>query len=780
LGIGANTTIFNIVDTIYLRPLPVRNPEQLASVSTRGWHKELELSSYADFLDIRNQVASFSEVLAHGTRGAILNLEGEGEMDVVDVVSPNYFSVFGVQPAQGRFFSPHTTFGEGEENAVVISYDLWQRRFHGSRDVVGKIIQLSGKGMMVAGIAPRHFHGMDRVGSIQLWTTPRGWETMTGSRGEFVDRENRWLELVARLRPGASAERARSELAVVAARLAAGYPASNKETSFALKPESDRRRQVQGTAFYVLAMVSLVLLIACANVAGFLLARSEQRRREFAMRRALGAQSSRVVRQLLTESFLLALLGAAGGVFLAHWTLQALSRFLSAAADLGGLDLLFDRRAALYAGGCALATIVLFGLYPALQSTRGNLTSILKREEPGASQSSRFFLKNLLVISEIALSVVLMVAAGLLVRGYHHSQRIHPGFESQKKVLLIELAPPELYGLSQQQTMVLFNQFADGIRAIPGVVRASFARRPPLTQNEMGETKSVCIPGLQYGLSMPPPKIRYNIVAPGYFETMGTRVVEGRPFDSRDTKGAPDAVLINETMARRYWPGESAVGRWLLVGEKSYQVAGVAEDGKYLTLHESPQPYLYFSFLQEFSSEVLFLAEIGQSSAPIANDVFRVARRLRAEIPVTDIRTLEQHVSSSLAEERFSADLFGLLGGIAVFLATIGLCGVISYLVNARLSEFSIRMALGATPRDILGIVIGRSLKLILLGLLPGIAIAMACSRFLSQALFGINPWDIAAYTGSAAAVVLITVIAALVPAGRVTRIHPMEVLRHH
>jgi putative ABC transport system permease protein len=296
---------------------------------------------------------------------------------------------------------------------------------------------------------------------------------------------------------------------------------------------------------------------------------------------------------------------------------------------------------------------------------------------------------------------VLMVAAGLLVRGYFHSQRINPGFQAHKKVLLIELAPPELYGLNQAQTLVLFNQFAEGIRGIPGVRQVSFARRPQLTQNEMGETKAVDVPGHQPGPDQKLPKVRYNVVAPGYFETMGTRLVEGRTFDFRDSKGAPDAVIINETMARQFWTGESAVGRWFRSGKTSYQVIGVAEDGKYLTLHETPQPYLYLNFLREFSSEVIFLAEVDPGAQPVANAIFQVARRLRAEIPVTEIKTLGQHVDSSLSEERASAQLFAVLGGVAVLLAAIGLCSVISFLVNSRLREFSVRMALGATPREI-------------------------------------------------------------------------------
>jgi predicted permease len=482
LGIGANSTIFSIVDTELLRPWPVRDPGRLAMISTDSGH-----ISYPDYLDIRQQASAFSDVVAYGYRGGFISggAQRPGLELRAQVVSQNYFAALGVKALRGRAFSSEPGQAAAEGHSVLVSYNLWQRYFGGDPSLPGKTVLLDGKEFTVIGITPQDFCGLRRESAPDIWLTLEGWETMVPGEDRWdAARDSRWFEVAGHLRPGTELSEARAQLEGLSKRLALAFPSSHHDVKFLAWRAAELPDALVETATYLMAMVGLVLLISCANVANLLLAQTEQRQREIAMRRALGAGRRRLVSQFLTEGLLLSVAGGALGILLAAWLMRLGPALVPGLADM---NLKLDGRVLLFTTAISLLSVLIFGLAPALGAVKGDLTAALKGES-GEHVTGRLPLRNLLVCGEIALSVVLLAGSALLLRSLRYSQGINPGFDPKKNVVMLSVAPPTLYGYNQAQAVALYPELAARVESVPGVARASYARRAPMTEVEGGET----------------------------------------------------------------------------------------------------------------------------------------------------------------------------------------------------------------------------------------------------------------------------------------------------
>jgi predicted permease len=782
LGIGANTAIFSLVDGMYLKGWPVEDAAQLAFISTTSEHSRgFDTASYPDYADIRGGVEAFSGVAAWGQRGCFLSGEGQGAELAVDVVSGNYFEVLGVRAAAGRLFSGNASEAAVQGHSAVLSYGLWQKRFGGDPGLPGKTILLDGRAFTVLGVAPREFRGLEKTSPTDLWVTPAGWATMVpGAEQEFQSRRGRRLSLVARLQTGVGVSQAQAQMNTLASRLASSYPADDKGIAFRLIPATEQARQGLGAGLFLMAMVGLVLLIACANVANLLLAQGERRRREVAVRLALGAGRSDLFRQLLVESLLLAVAGGALGVALAAWLLKLLPLLASLALIPEATRAVLDFRVLVFTGALSVLAAVLFGLAPGLGCSRGDVVSALKGEEPRlGGQWSRVSFRRLLVGGEIALCVVLLVGSGLLLRSLLYSQRIRPGFDPHRNVLMLTMAPPVLYGYSESRAAALYPALASRLAALPGVLSASYARRPPIAAYEIGETVRVAVPGRELPSGAGPERVRYNIVSPGFFATVGTRILRGRDFSRMDTAGAARVVVINQTMARELWPGAEAVGRHLLLDGKEARVAGVVESGRYVGLHEAAEPYIFFPYAQRFSAETILLVQTAGDADAMVSSVLDAAEGVDRNLPIVDAKTLNEYLATFLAEERAAAQLLAGLSVLGMFLAAVGLYGVIAWLVQRRTREIGIRMALGARPADILGLALGQGIRLGVWGAGIGLVAAFGVGQLLSSRLYGVKATDSVTYVAALGGVLVIAAVASWLPARRAARLQPMIALRH-
>jgi putative ABC transport system permease protein len=779
LGIGANSTVFSIVDTFFLRPWPVKDPERLVAIST-DWPKEpdFRMSSYPDYLDIRHEISAFSDVVAYGDRGGFVSGEGQGQEVSVEVVSQNYFAALGVKALLGRTFSPQPEQASAEGHSVLVSYTLWQRYFRGNPSLPGKATLLDGKEFTVIGIAPQDFCGLHHGWAPDIWVTKEGWETMVpGEEQTDAARDSRWFDLAGRLRGNSRVSEARAQLQTLAKRLALASPATNQDVRFLANPTSEAEHEGMGLGIYLMAMVGLVLLISCANVANLLLAQTEQRQREIAMRRALGAGRRRLVGQLLTEGLLLSMAGGVLGGVLAAWLMKLVLALVPIPAEM---NLRLDGRVLLFTAAVSLLTALIFGLAPALRAARCDLAAVLKGEDPRLGQAAgRLPLRSLLVCGEVALSVVLLAGSALLLRSFLYSQRINPGFDPKKNVLMLSVAPPELYGYSEARAAAIYPALAARVESVPGVVRASYARRPPLTTEEGGETQAVVVPGVQ-----PPPgtdhfKIRYNIVAPKFFATVGARLEKGREFNEFDLPSTPPVAIVNDAMARRFWSGQDPVGRSLQIDKKDYQIVGVVETGRYVNLHETAQPYLFLPFAQVFSYECMLFVETAADPRTLLPTILKETTAVDKHLPIVNAVTFREYMQEVLSEERAMAGLLAGLSILGMFLAAVGLYAAVAYLVNRRTHELGIRMALGARRGDVLRLVLAQGLRLSGVGAAVGLAGAFAASRLISRFIYGVASTDPLSYMASTLVAITVALLACYFPARRATKVDPMEALRY-
>jgi putative ABC transport system permease protein len=800
LGIGANSAIFSIVDGELLRPWPVKDPARLIIVKTN----ESERWSYPDYLDIRQQTSAFSDVLAYGWRGAFVSGDAQSQgqhgsvdsqpvtdgsslrsggqrpgQDVsVEVVSQNYFAALGVRALRGRVFLPQPEEASAEGHSVIVSYNFWQSYFGGDPSLPGKATILDGKQFTVIGIAPQDFCGLRLVRGPGIWLTTDGWERMVpGERRWDAARDNRWLYVAGYLGLGAQLSQVRVQLDVLAKRLALASPATNQRLRFVARPASEGAHQGMETGIYLLGMVGLVLLISCANVANLRLAQMERRQREIAMRRALGAGRRRLINQLLTEGLLLSVAGGALGVLLAAWLIKLGPALVPGLSDV---NLKLDSRVLLFTVAISLLSVLIFGLAPALRAVGGELTTALLSENPLPGRATgRLPLRSFLVCGEIALSVVLLAGSALLLRSLLYSQAIYPGFDSKKNVVMLSVAPPMLYGYNQAQAGALYRALAARVESVPGVVTVSYARRPPLTEAESGATQRVVVPGV-----LPPPgtdafDIRFNIIAPKFFATIGDRIEKGRDFNDFDLPSTAPVVIINDAMASKFWPGQNPVGRSIQMAKERYQIVGVVESGKYRNLHETTQPYLFLPFAQEFSFECVLFVETAGDPRSFLSAILKETTAIDKHLPIVNAVTFKDYMQNVLAEERSMVELLATLSILGMALAAVGLFAAVTYLVSRRAHEMGVRMALGARQSDVLKLVLTEGLHLGLAGSVVGFAGALAASRLMSRFIYGVALTDPLSYAAAILVAVSVALLASYLPARRAAKVNPVVALRH-
>ena len=776
LGIGVNSAIFSAVDSILLRPLPLKDPERLVSVweqTPRDGIQQNEAAP-ANFFDLQTQNQSFEQIGAYGPDD--VNLTGDGEPERLDgqVVTANVFSILGVAPALGRTFSPEED-QLGHEHVVVLSDSLWQRRFNRDPSIVNRTITLNGESFTVIGVMPRGFFFPER--EIELWKPWAMEPEQKAGRGDH------YLRLVARLKPGATVARANADLTAIAQRLSAEYPRTNEGLGFvAHSLHEDYVGNLRLPILILFAAVGLVLLIACANVANLLLAQATTRRKEIAIRIALGARRWTIVRQLLVESLLLAAGGGVLGVLGAFWGVAALAKLLpDSLSKLQNVNV--DARVFLFTLGVSVLTAIVFGGVPALLASRtqpGATLSDVARDTAGGTSGR--YVRRVLVVSEVALAVVLLVSAGLLIRSFQLLRNVDTGFTTANALTMRMVLPFPKYEKAEARR-AFYDEVLRKVEELPGVESAGMITFLPLSFHGMNFNFSV--EGQPAPSDTKLPFALFRVISPDYFRAMGIPLQRGRFFDARDSAESQPAVLVNRRLAEQYWPGEDAIGKRLKVGPLDspsawLTVVGVVGDTRQTGLNEHKLEF-YVPYAQErrsFMAPRDLVVRTKSDPASIASAVRRAVWSVDKDQPVSNVRTLDQVFAAAISQERFQALLLGLFAMLALLLACVGLYGVISYAVVQRTHEIGVRMALGAQPLDVLRLVIRQGLSLTLAGLVIGIVAGTFVTRVLTDMLFGVTPRDPLTFVGVPALLLLVALLACYIPARRATRIDPLIALR--
>jgi putative ABC transport system permease protein len=779
LGIGANTAILSVVDSVLLRPLPYRDPDRLAVVLHGGDGPV----SPANFLDWRRQATTLAAMSAAEYWTPTLAAGDVPEKVWALHTTADLFTTLGVPPLFGRTFLPGEDAGGGER-VVVLGYGLWQRRFGGDRGIVGRSLTLDGEPYTVIGVMPRSFR------FAPFWATRAEMWAPLPLAGRTDNRRASSLRVFARLAPGASLAQAREEMAAITGRLERSYPGTNRDV--AVTPLMEKAvGGVRPALLVLLGGVGFVLLIACANVAHLLLARTAARRKEIALRASLGAGRRRIVRQLLTESLLLALVGGAAGVGLAYVALPAL--VAAAPAGVPRLDVVaIDGRVLLFTLAATLATGVLFGLAPALQAAAPDSAQALREGTRGsAAGGERHRLRSFLVASEIALALVLLVGAGLMVRSFLALQRVDAGFDP-RHVLTLTVPITGAREAEPGRRQIFYQELLARVRALPGVTADGAINHLPLAGDLWG--LSFWVEGRPEPSAGERNSAAYRVVLPGYFATMRLPIVRGRAIGTGDDLAAPRVVMVNEVLADRFWPGEDPIGKRIRFdrpgpGEEPewLTVVGVAKNARQHDWAAPPDAEVYLPYLQNrrylestsgpFTYLTLVVRTLGDPAA-LAPAVRATVGSLDRAVPVAEVQAMERVVADATAEPRFYLLLLGIFAAVAILLAAVGIYGVMSYAVSRRTQEIGVRMALGAGRSNVLRLVVGQSLTVAAAGAAAGLAGAWGLTRLMSGLLFGVQPTDPLAFAGAAAVLVAVALVAAYLPARRAARIDPLRVLR--
>lgn len=791
VGIGANTAMFSAINGLLLRPLPVERGERLVSVyRTDVQSRESGELSYPDYVDLRDNGDVLSGVVGHKLTHVGLGSGRDATLVWGELVTGNYFDVLGVKPVLGRGFLPEEDRTPESHPVAVIGYRLWRERFGGDPAIAGRTVKINGHEFTVVGVAPESFNGTKFGLALDIWLPIMMHDQIrTGFADDnrvFEARGDHWLEVLGRLRDGVSVEQANAGLAALGSRLATDYPDTNAGTTISAAPERDTRfgegsrDRTNLAAAMPMAVVGLVLLIACANVSNLLLARASDRHKEIGIRLALGAGRGRIVRQLLTESVVLAAAGGAVGALLAVWAVGLLNVFLPPIPYPVALNTSPDVRVLSFSLLVMLAAAVAFGLAPAFSASKLDVVSILKGSGEGISGRGRHRLRAALVIVQLALSFVLLIGAGLFARSLANASSADPGFEARNVLFLT--VDVGLLGYGEQRQRDFYRQLVDRVEAMPGVRSATAVNIVPL-----GDSHSTTGPIVAEGRALERPEDRIgagvSVTSPGYFETLGIPLLGGRNFSAEDTPDSRPVVIVNDTLAARLWPGESAIGKRLRAGTEAdgrlYEVVGVAKTGKYWSLDENPKRYMYFPLSQNPTPEMTVLVRTEGDPIGIAGVVRDTVHALDPNLPIYDVKSLETHFGYALWAPRMGASIATLFGGLALLLAAVGLYGVMAFLVSRQTREIGIRMALGARPRDVVRMIVAKGLVLTAIGAGIGLAVSLAVARVLSNLLFGVSPLDAVVFGGVAAVLTGVALTAAYVPARRATRVDPMEALRY-
>jgi predicted permease len=795
LGMAVNTTIFSVINGVILRPMPVAHPEQIVVLAEKQQGAQgFDRFSYPDYLDIRKQADAFSDVLAYRITLAGVTVDGKGDHCVITRVSGNYFTMLGVQPTLGRLIQPNEGQNPGADPVMVLGYSYWQKRFAGDRGVIGKQVIVNGHSVAIVGVARKEFHGtyalLDTDAYVPLSAT-------IGTKGTeeapeqflWTHREDRTLNLIARLKPSVTVAQAQAPLRTVAQRLAEEHPDTNK--GFTLiqafpeklaRPEPDPDNTLPAVSLAFMVLAGLVLLVACFNIANVLLVRATVRQREMGIRAALGAGRGRLVRQHLTESLLLALMGGGAGVVLAAWAAGFLSS-LPLGTDLPTkFDFTADARVYLFAFAAVLLTGLVVGIVPALRVARSDANTILREGGRGASDGRRKHLvRGTLVAAQVAGSLLLLIVAGLFVRSLNKAEHLYLGFNPDH--ILDLTLDPEQINFNETQGREFYRQLSERVGALPGVVSVSQGFSVPMGVYSSNDPVITADHPLEAGQQ--PPSIMFNAVTPNYFSTLQIPLVSGRVFTTADNEKAPQVAVINQAMATKFWPGESAVGKHFSTkGPKGpfKEVVGVVQTAKYKNVIEDPpQPFFYVPLDQAC---VPFRTIHVRTSVPpesLKSQIETQVQELAPGIPISQVETMSQAMQgvNGFFFFRFGAQLTGTMGLLGLVLAVVGVYSVVSYAAAQRTHEIGIRMALGAEPRNILAMVLGQSIFVVAAGLVIGLAAAFAGTRVIGNLIVGIRPTDPLTFGSVLLLLSGVSALACWIPARRATRVDPLTALRY-
>jgi predicted permease len=793
LGMAVNTTIFSVINGMLLRPMPVPHAEQLTVLAMKQpGMSDFQRFSYPDYQDVASQTTVFSDVFAYRVTLAALSADHKVDQAILTRVSGNYFSALGIQAAAGRLILPSEGQTPGADPILVLGYSYWKKRFAGDNQVIGKHVEVNGHPVTIVGVGPKGFHGtysiLDSDGYVTL-SAAIGSKGMEENSVEqlWTQRGDRSLSLLGRLETGVSLKQAQASLAVTAQQISERYPATEKGMTISAFPEKlarpdpdpDNTLPKIAVAFTILA--ALVLFVACFNIANVLLVRATVRQREMGIRAALGAGRWRLVRQHLTESMLLALLGGGAGLLLANWA----AGFLSSLSLGTNLPISFnfepDLRVYIYALASVLVSTVVVGLIPALRVARYDVNSVLREGGRSASEGRRRHIaRNTLVVAQLAGSLLLLVVAGLFVRSLNKAQRIYLGFDPDH-VLDFSLDVQQV-GFDKTRGQEFFRQVDERIRAIPGVVSVAQAFVVPM--GVVSTDGSVSVEGRPVGPGEHVPTVMYNDVTPGYFDTLRIPLLSGRAFTDADNEKAPPVTIINQTMAKQLWSNESPIGKRFSIkgsGGPFIEVVGVAQDGKYKSPVEDPTPFFYLPLSQAY---VDFRAVHVRTSLPpekLQRDIESNLHMLAPDIAVKEMQTMTQSLQglNGFFLFRFGAQLTSTMGLLGLILAVVGVYSVVSYAAVQRTHEIGIRMALGAAPRDILRMVLRQSVVLVGVGLAVGLAAALAGTRAIASLIVGVRPTDPVTFVAVVALLTVIALVACWIPARRATRVSPLVALRY-
>ncbi|HKQ78547.1 MAG TPA: ABC transporter permease [Blastocatellia bacterium] len=774
LGIGANTAIFSVVNAVLLRPLPFAEPDRLVMI------REMKVPDFpqfaispANFLDYQKQNTVFERLVA--MRPVTFNLTGAGDPERLRGMSltSGFCAMLGVQPQIGRDFLPEED-QPGRDNVVILSHGLWQRRFGGDPKILNQEISLDGRAYTVVGVMPSTFQFLDRTSEI--------WAPISFTPQQVQHRGGHSLSrAIGQLKPGVTLDQARAEMSAIAERLALQYPDTNKGWNVRIWSLLDFTvGSVKPALLVLLVAVAFVLLIACANVANLLLARAAGRRKEIAIRTAMGAGRWRIVRQLLIESALLALVGGIAGLFLAKWGLDLLLTL--APQNLPRMnDVSLDGRVLAFTAAITLLTGMVFGLVPALQSSKPNLNEVMKDAGRGSTEAGgRRFVRSALVVVEIAAALVLLVGAGLLINSFWRLQKVDPGFKPDNALTVSVALPRRKYPEGNQQS-AFFQRLLEKVSAAPGVRMVGATSLLPLSNDDF-----VSSFGIQ-GRPSPQPGVGRNTnffsVSADYFKAMGIPLIRGRLFTEHDTAESPRVAVINETMAKRIFPDEETLGKRITFDTRGnnpewFEIVGVVGDVKHYGLDQETTMQTYEPYTQQPASSMTLVVRATNDQANLTAEIRNAVLALDKEQPISAIGELNQLVSTSVAQQRFSMLLLGVFAAAAMLLAAVGIYGVLSYAVTQRMREIGIRMAFGAGRTDVLRLVVGHGMTLTGIGVAAGLGAAFLLTRLMTTLLFGVSATDLATFSLIALLLSTVALLACWIPARRATKVDPMIALR--
>jgi predicted permease len=795
IGIGLNSTVFAVVDNLLFRPLPFDRPDSLVSVYTSEDRTELFGStSYPDFLDVAAEGSPFDQVIGHSMMFAAVSVGGDNRLALGEVVTANYFSALGIPLMAGRGFSPNDDRDEGGHPVAVISEQLWRKSFDARRDLAGSTLRIKNRSYSVIGVAPQAFNGTMPGVAAEIWipvsmvedVEPAGqMDTVPSATGttRLQQRGNRWMFVKARLKEGVTAAQAQDMVTPLMARAEAEFPISNRDRRMTVVPAGQVRfhpdvdRSLRPVSAVLMVSVGLVLLIACANLANMLLARGVSRSKEMALRSALGAGRTRLIRQMMMESLVLSTAGGVAGLLLATWATSALVAVQLPLELPLALDLKIDWRLAAFAALASAVTGLAFGVLPALRASKPHLVAALKDTVSPSSRQRWFGLRQGLVVLQVAVSVVLLVGGLLLTRSVWAGFDTNPGFKSSG--LVAATVSMDMLGYTDTQATQFLERALGRARQLPGVISASFSERLPFSPNQ--HRASIVVDGRPERTPENGATVDTTRVSADYFATLGVPVVQGRTFDTRDTPETTRVAIVSEALARRFFPDGDALGGRLRLRDQTgplIDIVGIVSDYAISSLGETPKPIIHFAASQRSSTSGSLLVRAANDQDAMVTTVERDLRSQEPQLLFLELGTLERMMATSLLPIRAGAYLFGGLAGLAMMLAGIGLYGVVAFNVARRTREIGIRMALGSTRRQVLRQVLGDAMGLVAAGTIAGSALAALGAQALSGILLGVTPFDPVSYLAAATLLLATAALAGLIPARRAASVDPLVALR--